>query len=219
MRDANMLRSEHIPFNMFAPLIGRFDLAKKIFQSAFDIKIKCVKNIKIEFAPKPKESYLNDGTSFDVYVEYIDVQGKTSALGIEVKYTEREYAVGSREKENVENGALKYWTLTTRSGQFIDETKEKLSSDKMRQIWRNHLLGLAMKDKDELNEFTSITVYPSGNMHFTEALSDYHNLMNPEFKKSVIGCTFEKFINSIDDEKEILNWKNYLSTRYILKNK
>lgn len=216
IRDANMLRSEHIPFNMFAPLMGRLDLAKQIMQKAFGVQLEKVTDIKIEYAPEPKEFYLYDGTSFDVYVNYLNSQGKISGLGIEVKYTEHEYAVGLREKGNIENKKSKYWELTDSSGQFVDESKDYLACDKMRQIWRNHLLGLAMKQRNDLSEFTSITMHPSGNLHFTKAILEYHSLMKPEFRKTVIGCTFEKYIDAINGDVKILDWKKYLFERYIV---
>jgi len=59
MRDADMLRSEHIPFNMFAPLIENKDLAKLIIKHAFNIQCSIICYLEFEFSPKPKIKYLD----------------------------------------------------------------------------------------------------------------------------------------------------------------
>lgn len=64
-RDADMLRSEHIPFNLLAPLDTNRDVAVGIIQKAFGIECVELNVVALEYAPKPKLSYLDDGTSFD----------------------------------------------------------------------------------------------------------------------------------------------------------
>lgn len=217
LRDANLLRSEHIPFNMFGPLIERKDIAKSIISKAFNLKIKEIIKIEIEYAPCPKELYLNDGTSFDVYVEYIDESLNRNGLGIEVKYTEHEYKIGKRELTTITDRNSIYWKLTNNSNHFIESTIEELATDKMRQIWRNHMLGLAMVKRNEIVKFHTITIYPSGNSHFIKAMSRYSDLLKEEHKQTAFGCTFEQFIDSISGDEEIIKWKEYLNNRYIVK--
>ena len=89
-RDANMLRSEHIPFNMLAPLRTSPLVAKRIIKNAFGLESDAPYKIKIEFAPKPKQEHLNDATSFDTFIRYTDRLGKKIGLGIEVKYTRKD---------------------------------------------------------------------------------------------------------------------------------
>ena len=60
-RDADMLRSEHIPFNLLAPLDSDRQTAIKIIKNAFRIDCVAIDFIGIEHAPAPKERYLNDG--------------------------------------------------------------------------------------------------------------------------------------------------------------
>ena len=69
MRDADLLRSEHIPFNLLAPLDTNREAAIKIFSRAWNIDCSAINTIEMEFAPSPKEKYLNDGTAFDTYIE------------------------------------------------------------------------------------------------------------------------------------------------------
>lgn len=216
MRDSNLLRSEHIPFNMFGPMISMGNSAIPILNKAFDGDIKDIIRIEIEFAPEPKEKFLNDGTSFDAYIEYENNSNVRCAYGIEVKYTEHEYAIGQREKVNINNEDSKYWRVTKESGFFRPELLSELATDKMRQIWRNHLLGLAMVQSGVLAKFKTVTIYPNGNKHFQEVLPHYKSLMLNENSDNLIACTFEQFFESISGNNEIMKWKQYLSERYLI---
>ncbi len=67
---SNMLRSEHIPFNMFVPLDRDKEYCRKVFADVLNIDIISIDKIKVEYAPPRKEKYLNDNTSFDAYIQY-----------------------------------------------------------------------------------------------------------------------------------------------------
>jgi hypothetical protein len=195
--DADMLRSEHIPFNLFAPLEANRTLAKEIVQNAFKINCKEVSRVAFEYAPEPKQNYLNDGTAFDVYIEYQGDRDQTAGIGIEVKYTEKDYPIGITEKKNVENPDSRYWRVTRASRAFIDDTNPLLGSDAMRQIWRNHLLACSMVQRSNISEFTSLILYPKGNDHFGKVIPGYRSLMHESERDQVRGCTYQEFISHI----------------------
>ena len=211
MRDADMLRSEHIPFNLFSPLASHPDLAKRVIESLLGIDCNAPFDIRFEYAPEPKGNYLDDGTAFDTYIQFNRV-----GIGIEVKYTEQAYRIGETEKKNVENLQSRYWEVTRDLESFIDDRNPLLGTDEMRQIWRNHLLGLSMLQRGDLDEFYSITLYPEGNDHFQYAIPAYRDLLADRGRAQVFGCTFERFIDSIDGDDEILKWKGYLTDRYLI---
>lgn len=74
---ANMLRSEHIPYNLFTPLEIMPEVAADIFSKMIGTPIKQIISIKIEYAGKGDKSlYLNDRTSFDTFVEYLTPDNK-----------------------------------------------------------------------------------------------------------------------------------------------
>ena len=77
---------------------------------------------------------------------------------------------------------------TSYRGQLV--RNNQLVSDYLRQIWRNHLLGLSMVKNNDIDKFISATLYPSGNDHFQHALSDYRSHLHPSAQKDVFGCTF-----------------------------
>lgn len=216
-RDANMLRSEHIPFNLLAPLGSDQTNAVEIIRRAFEIDCVAVGFIGMEYAPEPKGHYLGDGTAFDTYIQVTEPTGKKVGIGIEVKYTEQAYPIGEKEKINVEDHESPYWKTARASHCFNNPDDEIFGSDPLRQIWRNHLLGLSMVENGDVDEFYSITLFPNGNEHFHKELPRYISLLEEERKRYVFGCTFEKYIASIAGTPEFEEWREWLKRRYIVK--
>jgi len=245
---SNMLRSEHIPLNFFVPFIADKDFCRLVMNQLFGDTIKQVVDVKIEYAPgdveingktkKNNKPYLNDATSFDAYIEYIHVDGSKGAFGIEVKFTEREYALKKGSKEFNEVTTLLtadsiYYKKTVESGlyksEFVKELLEdkdvqdkKLVQDLFRQMWRNHILGTSMKSVDGFSHFTSVLLYPKDNEHFDKiAIPQYRQLLNDS--RDFVGITYEQFINAIEkcctkfeDQQMYGAWIDYLRNRYIV---
>lgn len=225
----NLLRSEHIPYNIFFPmnkdLSGCKDLINHILGKEEILRIK---DIKIEHHPEPIEDYLSDHTAFDVYISYIDTNNKECGIGIEVKYTEKEYALkeGTSEYAHVkdEQGKTRlfgpYLNATIDSKYFKDEvTHDILVANKFRQIWRNHILGASMVLRGDIEKFTSITVYPEANVHFhNDAMPDYYELLTETGKNTFIPLTYEELFSLMDKYLNIENgkeWNLYLRQRYL----
>ena len=215
-RDADMLRSEHIPFNLLAPLEMERQLASDVISHAFDIDCIDVDFIGFEYAPEPKERYLNDGTAFDTYIKIKTPKGKLCGIGIEVKYTEREYPIGKREAVNVDNRNSLYWERARKSNCFSNPEDKIFGSDLLRQVWRNHLLGISMVLNGDIDEFYSITLFPNGNDHFHNILQKYRFLLKDEVRHYVFGCTFEKYISKIGGSSDFEQWKKWLERRYVV---
>jgi len=215
-RDGDLLRSEHIPFNLFAPLCADHELAQHLIKNVFGLECATNLSIDFEYAPKPKEDYLNDATAFDTFFKFTDKNDKRIGIGVEVKYTETSYPIGKKEKKQVHNPNSCYWEISRESGAFLEpdySANSPLITDDLRQIWRNHLLGLAICQQNKLDDFYSITLYPAGNLHFQEAIPKYKEQLTEPSK--VLGCTYEQYIAAIDGDNEILKWKQYLSDRYL----
>lgn len=217
-RDADLLRSEHIPFNLLAPLDTNQEAAATIISKVWNINCAEIQLIEIEYAPSPKEGYLNDGTAFDTYLKVALKNGNSCGIGIEVKYTEQAYPIGKTESINVENHDSLYWQTARASGVFKNPDDEIFGTDEFRQVWRNHLLGLKMIQVGDVDEFYSITLFPHGNNHFHRVIPEYIFQLKDEAKSYLIGCTFEKFISAIQGSPEFEEWKEWLDKRYIIKN-
>jgi len=186
-RDADLLRSEHIPFNLLSPLDTNREAASSIISRAFGIGCVEIKAIEIEYSPSPKEYYLNDGTAFDTYLKVSLKNGNTCGLGIEVKYTEQAYPIGKTESINIKNRESLYWQTARKSGFFQNPDDEIFGTDDFRQVWRNHLLGLKMIQVGDVDEFYSITLFPNGNNHFHHIIPEYSSRLRDEARPYVIG--------------------------------
>jgi len=215
-RDADLLRSEHIPFNMLAPLADRPRLARMVLREAFDLELEGPFEVKLEWTPQPADSYLGDMTSFDTYVQGIGANGELIGVGIEVKYTERGYRIGESEARRVSDPGSTYWSITRESGHFVENTSHELAGDDLRQIWRNHLLGLAMVRLKDIAQFVSVTLHPAGNEHFTHSLAKYQRHLNQTVQRSARGCTFEQYIDCLRGDRDIEAWKRFLIERYLI---
>ena len=215
-RDADMLRSEHIPFNLLAPLDTDRQLAVTVIHKAFGITCQSIDVIEMEYAPKPRGDFLDDGTAFDTYIRVTMPDGKKCGMGIEVKYTERAYRIGKTEKVKVEDKSSRYWDVARKSGCFLNPDNESCAEDNVRQMWRNHLLGLSMKKTGVIDEFYSITLFPDSNKHFHEHLPEYCALLQVEEQTRVLGCTFERFIAAIGGSPEFDAWRQWLERRYLV---
>lgn len=223
----NLLRSEHIPYNIFFQM--RKDMsgcARMLDEIVGDVSM--VSGIAIEHHPEPIEEYLADHTAFDVYIEYRDAQNRPCAIGVEVKYTEKEYPLkeGSSEQRHIqdENGQTRlfenYLNATVGSGYYRDKVAHStLVTNKFRQIWRNHILGASMVLHGDIYRFTSIHLYPMANVHFCEdAIPRYCELLTDKGRKSFVALTYERLFDLMDKHLDVEDkdgWIAYLKRRYI----
>jgi hypothetical protein len=226
---SNMLRSEHIPFNFFVPLRYDLDLCKTVFNSILPNCIKSIpsqaiidtkENIKIEFAPKPKENFLDDRTSFDAYIEYDHIDGSKGIIGIEVKYTELGYKIsGQTEANAIKNLNSKYYAVSEKCGIFDASCYSKLILDDFRQIWRNHILGesIVQVKSDKFKHFTSVLFFPEGNKHFGKTTFEYNSILK---KQNVfIPVKYEDYFHLLKTNSKgprFDKWIDYLHKRYLV---
>ena len=244
----DLLRSEHIPYNLFEPMNYDLNNATALFNNILGSeRIRTINDILIEYKEKNEkgESGLKDGTAFDVFVDYETPTGKRGGIGIEVKYTEKEYLIkkGTKEwKETHDDStglihlADNYWNPSYKSGWFKSEyiedvgslishkAKEHVVANQYRQIWRNHILGASMVLDGSLSEFTTITIYPEGNGHFSKLLWDkYKDKLTVEGVKTFKHLTYEELLPMIrryfkgGTIKDSDKWVDYLERRYLIK--
>jgi len=231
---SDMLRSEHIPFNLFVPFRHNLDYCKNVFNEFLGGCIKSIdktciidnkENIKIEFAPKPKENYLNDGTSFDTYIEYTHIDNSKGLIGIEVKYTEKEYPLkaGSKQEQDINNKNSRYYSVSKLSD-IYDNSLDLLPTDIFRQIWRNQLLAesIRLTDNNKFKHSTSMTFFPEDNVHFVETSTKYINMLKNKSTK-FIPVTYERFFSACNKycpmDNNFKEWIEYLEKRYIVTDK
>lgn len=221
---ANMLRSEHIGFNLFVPFKTDLDFGKSVLNDLLSGQIHSIDRVEIEYAPSPAENYLNDKTSFDAYIEYTHTDNQKGIIGIEVKYTEHEYPLkpGSKQEADIQDKNSKYYIISEQCGLFKPDTLDQLITDKFRQVWRNQLLGesIVIVDNDKFKHFTSLTIFPKGNLHFIETSKEYMDMLTSNNDRFV-PVTYEDFLTTCDRYKpndRFNKWLDYLQERYIIEN-
>lgn len=219
---ANMLRSEHIPYNLFTPLETMPEISAEIFGEMIGIPINKILEIKIEYAGNgDKLLYLNDRTSFDAFVRYEALDGRIGGIGIEVKYTENEYPLGDKEGKDIAGDNERYRIMTVESGYYHPDLNIRmfLTAHHLRQIWRNHILGYSMKHKGDVEIIHHVHLYPQQNEHFhLYALPDYRKLLTKEGNESFKTITYENYFALLDKYREnekVSAWVNYLRRRYL----
>lgn len=218
----NMLRSEHIPYNLFTPLETMPEIAVDLFSKMIGVPIKQIQSIKIEYAGTgDKSMYLNDRTSFDAFVSYITPDGKIGGIGIEVKYTENEYPLGEKEGKDIAGDNHLYKDMTAESGYFRSglDISMFLTAHHLRQIWRNHILGYSMKHKGDVDIIHHVHIYPEHNEHFHNyALPEYRALLTGNGNESFKTITYENYfdmLNDYRDNEQVSDWVKYLRKRYL----
>ena len=218
---ANMLRSEHVPYNIFVPMMTDLVTASRCFSEILPHRdIKTIRKWLIEYAPNT----INDKTAFDVYVEYETSKGEKGVIGIEVKYTEEGYSVGNKEFAMMQDSQSAYSVTTRNSGCFINSDPMQFNNPDFIQLWRNHILGLAMLQQGKADYFDSLTLYPSGNHHFHSSgshmgtIAAYEELLTDKGKSTFHGITYECFFNILREHYKSarnISWLDYLETRYL----
>lgn len=219
---ANLLRSEHVPFNFFIPLNTDDAFRRKVFSAWLGFEIKLIDEVRIEYAPLPRGEFLNDRTSFDAYVEYEDEAGLRGLVGIEVKYTERPYPLGkgSKEDRDILDVGSPYYRVMASSGIYREGWGKGLMRDEHRQLWRNQLLGesILQRFRERYAYATFMVLYPEGNGHVAAACDAYgHFLVHAEHTFRTL--TYEQFIADLRTHATtptFLPWIDYLFDRYLV---
>jgi hypothetical protein len=216
----DMLGSDHIPFNFFLPLRDEPALASALLSHLLGEAVTTTR-IEVEWPLHPKQEYLDDSTSFDVFIAYGTEKGAHGAVGVEVKYTEGEYGWGATErKQMLDDGSL-YNQVHRKSGICVDGAQSGLRTRRLKQVWRNQLLGEAMLQHagNKLARFTSVLLYPRGNSHFAAVASEYQQLLRPERATRFVALTYESFIaffRAQGSSPKVSGWRDYLERRYIV---
>ena len=135
----NMLSSQPMCFNLFAPLALDEAMGAVLLGAFLDREVARVVRVIIEHAPKPKSEYLDDATSFDTFVEYVEPGGQRAFVGIETKLTEP----FSQIDYPITKPAYARW-VAHEHAPWLPTAAQQLDARMHNQLWRNHMLGLAL---------------------------------------------------------------------------
>ncbi len=120
-----------------------------------------------------------------------------------------------------DEGSL-YHQVHRRSKLYVDGALEPLRTPELKQLWRNQLLGEAMLARADLgiDVFTSVLVYPEGNVHYERAGRDHAALFGPSGRTAFVAMTLESMIAecraAAGDDAGARAWLDYLDRRYLV---
>jgi hypothetical protein len=135
----NMLSSQPMCFNLFGPLVDDLDLAIMLLQPLLPGRVDQVLRVEIEFAPEPASEYLADRTAFDAFIEYRRPDGKLGCLGVETKLSE------PFSRKRYDGPSYRRW-MQSPGSPFCPEAHTMVDDRRHNQLWRDHLLAIAMRD-------------------------------------------------------------------------
>lgn len=216
---ANLLSSQPLCFNLFGELSFDMEAATACFQKLFPDRVGRVTSVKFEYSPGRGDTrYTGDRSAFDVFVEY-ERDGQNGFLGIEVKYAEslREEQP-KRSAEIFEKHGARYTELTEAHGVFAPNVIDTLRRPPLSQIWRDHLLSIALLNHPErkFNEGVFVFLFPSLNKQCQDGVDEYAKYLTSSDDTISGFCPrhLEDFIHTVADHYNA-DWSDDLRSRYL----
>lgn len=224
----NLLSSQPLCFNLFGELKLHLDKAIQFFNLLYDGYFKSIDEIKFEYNPARRDPRLTgDRSAFDVFVEYTSNVGKKGFIGIEVKYAEnlREGADSVKsilEKQFCNESRTRrdrYQELS--QAIFKPEFYSKLEELPQFQIWRDHLLAVAMTKAfpEKYDEGLFLFLSPFSNNKCREGLDAYISILKESGKEEGVDSHFchawlEDYIYTLDKVFQS-DWTKEMIIRYL----
>ncbi len=203
----NLLSSQPLCFNLFGELHFDLQLATRFFKKIFPEKVKEIICVEFEYSPaRGDKSYTDDRSAFDVFAEYYNHEGEKGFIGIEVKYAENLNDKPSTHKK-------RYDEIAEESNFFRAESLETLKSKPLQQIWRDHLLSIAMRK--DYKEGLFVFLFPSKNEECVKAVNSYLGQLknSDEDANGFYPRHLEMFIETLAEIHKT-EWTNELKVRY-----
>lgn len=179
----NLLSSQPLCFNFFSELSLDLSLATKVFRHWVP-QVSKVTNIEFEFAPN--ENFTDDNSAFDVAIEFETTEGAKGIWGIECKYTDT-FSPTVYDKPSYRN-------IYDANRSFFAESYASCIEPKYNQLFRNHLIALALLQ----------------NKKFDIALSGLFHHQGDD-KAMETGKEFQKFFADGEKSFKIVTYADYIS--------
>ena len=210
----NLLSSQPMCFNLFAPLVIDLSLASRLLRSLPGLPGGIhVTEVRVEYAP-PKEQHLNDGTAFDAWIAHEREGGLRGLVGIETKLTEpfsqAHYAFDERYRRWQDQPGW-WW----RPG-----TESDFSSTECNQLWRNHLLAFSILHQPEpaYEDGFCAVVYHGKDTACVSAMAAYRSKLEPGAQSTLLdwplGDVVERWSDQLRTRAE-QEWLDGFHSRYL----
>lgn len=207
----NMLSSQPMCFNLFGLFVKRPALATQLLRIFPELELDEVIEVKLEYAPQPNFEYLGDCTSFDAFVDYRRTDGTRALLGIETKLTE------PFSQKQYDSPAYRRWMNGPHSP-WTDEGALHVSQIRHNQLWRDHLLAIAMRDRagSPYRHAALMLVRHPLDYDCARTVEGYRTLLRPEDRSFIdmpLDVLVERWRDAVGADDEA--WIEGLHTRYV----
>ena len=181
----NMLSSQPMCFNLLGPLVGQGQRAGRLIGALLGEPVREVE-VTLEWAPQPASDYLADRTACDAFILYRRGDGGLSALCIETKLTE------SFSPTVYDGEAYRRWM---RGAPFRADAHDTVATSPFNQLWRNHLLALALRERDGYAAVRSVVVHHPLDTRAQATVAEYRGLLTSEetFGSWTLAAVVEAF--------------------------
>lgn len=186
----NMLSSQPMCFNLFGPLVKNCTLARQLLSPLVPEGVAEVTRVAIEWAPEPKGNYLDDGTSFDAFIEYRTSDGQLCGLGVETKLTEpfspKEY----------DGEGYRRW-MRVLDSPWRPDADGSVHAIQHNQLWRDHLLTVALRHQPNSSYASTrlmVVRHPEDN-DCSNVLAGYRKLLRDK-DDSLIDMPLDRLVDA-----------------------
>jgi hypothetical protein len=189
----NLLSSQPLAFNAFAPLKRDLDLASRVFSELLPGFISTVTEVLFEHSPaRGHWAFTGDHTAFDLLIRGRTPTGQRAFVAIEIKYSEDL-------NEPKRPMKARYDELAQISGLFNDHADSALRTNPLGQLFRQHCLAQTMLLHDIADIGIYLFVAPRLN-HLAESAAKIYQTKLDEHgpgRVPFVAITLEQLIEAI----------------------
>lgn len=201
----DLLSSQPMCFNIFGELQLDLELATAALQPLHS-DIGRVQAIRFEHSPgRGDAKYTGDRSAFDVFVEYTATDGARGFLGIEVKYHEAL-------KDKAASHKPRYDEVADQMACFNPASRQRLRSQPLQQIWRDHLLAGSLLLAGDFDRGSFVFLYPSRNERCRAAVASYAEALTEA--NTFQTWTLEAVVEALK-AATVARWVHALEGRYL----
>ncbi len=136
----NLLSSQPMCFNLFAPLAIDAAMARPLAAAMFEgLDLGRVVRVVVEHEPEPRAEHLDDATSFDAFLEVENADGAVGFVAIETKLTEP----FSQTRYPIAAGSVYRRWIDHDRGLWQVAAAAALEALEVNQLFRDHALAFA----------------------------------------------------------------------------
>jgi hypothetical protein len=202
-----MLSSQPMCFNLFGPLVQDHALATQLARALWGEHIAQVTDVRIEWAPEPRQEYLDDNTSFDAFIEYRDTDGGLGFVAIETKLTE------PFSQRLDDRPSYRRWM--GEGSPWLSDAADKVQAVRHNQLWRDHLLAWSLLNhpSSPYSEGKLVVVHHPQDASCAKTLSGYRGLLQDEhtFDELTLDAILDAWEPLMKDD----TWLQAFRARYL----